>query len=95
MNQNFKEKFANFPEVEPDEFDLEMISNINERREKGTEEFLPFDLTAALREAETEYSGKVNLRIPKSLHGDLSHEAKRQGVSLNQYISYVLASRPR
>lgn len=40
-------------------------------------------------------SGVLSLRIPKSLHGQLKTEAKAEGVSLNQYISYVLASRSR
>jgi len=38
-----------------------------------------------------EYSGKINIRIPKSLHRALAEGAKRQKVSLNQYISYQLA----
>ena len=39
-----------------------------------------------------EYSGRILLRIPKSLHGSLVYAAKRDGVSLNQYISSLLAS---
>lgn len=37
------------------------------------------------------YSGKFLLRIPKSLHKRLVEEAKREGISLNQYIIYKLA----
>ncbi len=37
------------------------------------------------------YSGKVLLRMPKSLHANLSAAAKLEGVSLNQYILYKLA----
>ena len=37
-----------------------------------------------------EYSGKVLLRMPKSLHANLSAAAKLEGVSLNQYILYKL-----
>jgi predicted RNase H-like HicB family nuclease len=40
-----------------------------------------------------EYSGKFVLRIPKVLHRTLDREAKNQGVSLNQYIMYLLAER--
>lgn len=36
------------------------------------------------------FSGKFNLRIPKSLHFKLSVEAAREGVSLNQYALYKL-----
>ncbi len=38
-----------------------------------------------------EYSGKVNLRMPKSLHRDLVHRAQEEGVSLNQLIVTSLA----
>jgi hypothetical protein len=36
-------------------------------------------------------SGKLMLRIPKSLHGQLAQAAKTEGVSLNQYITMILA----
>jgi len=51
----------------------------------------------AIAEAEAElpppceYSGKVNLRMPKSLHRDLAHSARQEGVSLNQVIVTALA----
>lgn len=38
-----------------------------------------------------EYSGKFNLRIPKSLHKDLATKAKDENVSLNQMATYLLA----
>ena len=38
-----------------------------------------------------DFSGKLNIRIPKSLHQKLSQDAKLDGVSLNQYIIYKLA----
>jgi antitoxin HicB len=37
------------------------------------------------------YSGKFVLRIPKLLHQTLDRQAKQQGVSLNQFISTMLA----
>lgn len=43
------------------------------------------------RDTET-YSGKVNLRMPKSLHQRLSTEAEKEGVSLNQYMLYKLSN---
>ncbi|MCC8014389.1 MAG: toxin-antitoxin system HicB family antitoxin [Eubacterium sp.] len=39
-----------------------------------------------------DYSGKFNIRIPKSLHQRLVVEAKKEGVSLNQYVMYKLSS---
>jgi antitoxin HicB len=41
-----------------------------------------------------EYSGNLNLRVPKSLHRELAEEAKRDGVSLNQYAVYRLSRLP-
>jgi len=40
---------------------------------------------------ELAYSGKFSLRLPKSLHRDLALLAKREGISLNQYVSSVLS----
>ena len=36
------------------------------------------------------YSGQLRLRMPKSLHQQLSNRASEEGVSLNQYIVYEL-----
>lgn len=33
-----------------------------------------------------EYSGKFNVRLPKSLHAALANEAEAEGVSLNQLV---------
>jgi predicted HicB family RNase H-like nuclease len=38
-----------------------------------------------------EYSGKVNIRMPRSLHRDLVRRAEREGVSLNQLMVVLLA----
>ena len=38
-----------------------------------------------------EYSGKFTLRLPKSLHRELTIQAEEEGVSLNQYILYLIA----
>lgn len=37
------------------------------------------------------YSGKFNLRIPRTLHRSLAEAAEGQGVSLNQYVLALLA----
>jgi predicted HicB family RNase H-like nuclease len=37
------------------------------------------------------YSGKLNVRMPESLHRKLAHEAEVEGVSLNQLINMKLA----
>lgn len=38
-----------------------------------------------------DYSGKLNIRIPKSLHRTLAEKARDEKISLNQYILYQLA----
>src|SRR6184192_1178752 len=38
-----------------------------------------------------EYSGKFNVRVPKSLHAALAREAEAEGVSLNQLVVAKLA----
>jgi predicted HicB family RNase H-like nuclease len=39
-----------------------------------------------------QYSGKLLVRMPQSLHGELAHTAEREQVSLNAYINGVLAA---
>ena len=38
------------------------------------------------------YNGRLNLRIPKSLHRKLAESAKREGVKINQLAIYLMAS---
>lgn len=40
----------------------------------------------------SDYSGRVTLRIPKTLHGSLAQMADDEGVSLNQLMVSVLAA---
>lgn len=44
-----------------------------------------------LRDSLEGYSGKILLRIPRSLHKTLKQEADIEGVSLNQYMLFKLA----
>jgi len=37
-----------------------------------------------------EFSGRFNVRLPRSLHQQLVQNAKRDGTSLNQYVTYLL-----
>ena len=69
----------------------ELRTNIHEAMESYIESCLMDEDPIPVPVAETEYSGRFNLRIPKSLHERLAIEAKREGVSLNQYALYKLA----
>jgi predicted RNase H-like HicB family nuclease len=42
--------------------------------------------------AENEFSGRVTLRLPKSLHAQVDRLAVNDGVSLNQYLVAAIAS---
>src|SRR3990167_7787417 len=42
---------------------------------------------------ELAYSGKFLMRVPKRLHAEMARAAKAQGVSLNQYVLYLLTAR--
>lgn len=86
--QEIEKRFAEIdalPAEEPDEIDLAMMAEA-EAMDDGTtvtlEEF---------KQSVQECSGKLNIRIPRSLHLRLREEAKEDGVSLNQYILYKLA----
>lgn len=41
--------------------------------------------------SDKEFSGRISIRIPKSLHKELSITAKQEAVTLNQYIVYLLS----
>lgn len=51
------------------------------------EDFIPLPST------ETKYSGRVLLRMPRSLHQKLVEEADKEGVSLNQHIVSLLSNK--
>lgn len=40
---------------------------------------------------DSDYSGKFTLRLPKTLHRELALQAEDEGVSLNQYILYLIS----
>jgi antitoxin HicB len=69
----------------------ELRNNIREAMELWLE--VSLEKGDAIPEPQTEsaYSGRFNLRIPRSLHERLAYEAKEEGVSLNQYALYKLA----
>ena len=47
--------------------------------------------TQAFKDELEGYSGRIVLRIPRSLHKQLKEAAAAEGVSLNQYALYKLA----
>ncbi|MCL2168660.1 MAG: type II toxin-antitoxin system HicB family antitoxin [Defluviitaleaceae bacterium] len=87
MNE-IAQRFAGILEVEGDIEDLRAIQRIEE--DNSQDEGITLAEMDSLRAAQ-EFSGKISLRVPKSLHKDLVQEAKKEGISLNQFILYKLA----
>jgi len=84
----FLKKLESIPEVKPDKWDLAMLAAVE--RENDTSEGITLEQVDKII-AEKKRSGKISLRVPKSLHADLASRAKDEGISLNQFILYKLA----
>ena len=69
----------------------ELYEGLKEAMEGYIEVKLENDLEIPIPEKIEKYSGKFNVRLPKSLHQRLSIEAEKEGVSLNQLVLYKLA----
>jgi antitoxin HicB len=69
------------------------LASLTTARELWIESRLASGLDVPSPAEETQYSGRFVLRIPRSLHRDLAAEAEAEGVSLNSYISAILAGR--
>ncbi len=84
IEQRFEEINAKKPETLTDEeaASLAEAEKINDGTTVGLDEFM--------QELEG-YSGRLVLRIPRSLHKALKEQAAAEGVSLNQYMLYKLS----
>lgn len=71
----------------------EALSSLDISRELWIESRLATGLEISEPQGVPQYSGRFVLRIPKSLHRDLANEAEAEGISLNSFVSNVLASR--
>lgn len=65
----------------------EVAGNIRDAMEAWLTTALDRDI--AIPEPES-YSGKFVLRVPKSLHRKLAENARRENLSLNQFLIYLL-----
>ncbi|MBW4669707.1 MAG: toxin-antitoxin system HicB family antitoxin [Cyanomargarita calcarea GSE-NOS-MK-12-04C] len=70
----------------------ETINNINEARELWLETAYFCDDEIPFPSSDDTYSGKLLLRLPKSLHRRLAEAAEQENVSLNQYILFLLSA---
>ncbi|MCM3746179.1 toxin-antitoxin system HicB family antitoxin [Paenibacillus pasadenensis] len=71
----------------------ELVESIKEAKEDWLSVKLEFGdpIPEPVSGPDERYSGKFNLRLPKSLHRQLSETADLEGVSLNQYILFRLS----
>ncbi len=69
----------------------ELYESLNEAMEGYIEVKLENGLSIPKPESANDYSGKFNVRLPKTLHQRLAIEADREGVSLNTLVLYKLA----
>ncbi|MEL6460368.1 MAG: type II toxin-antitoxin system HicB family antitoxin [Cyanobacteria bacterium J06621_15] len=70
----------------------ETMTNINEARELWLETVYENGDKIPLPTTDDTYSGKLLLRMPKTLHHRLADAAEAEGVSLNQYIVFLLSN---
>jgi predicted RNase H-like HicB family nuclease len=71
----------------------EAVGNVNSTKELWISGRIESGQSVPEPNSVDEFSGKFVLRIPRVLHKSLDREAKRQGVSLNQYILHLLSER--
>lgn len=86
--EEIEQRFAEINAREPEDLTPEEAASLAaaEAMDDGTT--MPLD---EFRKSLEEYSGKLVLRIPRSLHKELKEEAAAEGISLNQYMLYKLA----
>lgn len=71
----------------------EAMEMIEDAMKGWSESNLERGLEIPLPEVMREYSGRFIVRVPASLHKKLVIEAKKEGVSLNQYVVYLLTEK--
>ena len=69
----------------------EAYDNIQEAKEEWLSSMLERGMKIPEPVEQEEYSGKFIIRLPKTLHRALVQVSKREGVSLNQYVTNTLA----
>ena len=69
----------------------DLLTNIDRAIEAWIDDALEAGDPIPEPRADVSYSGKVLVRMPPFLHGELAAEAERQGVSLNQLAVTLLA----
>ena len=69
----------------------EAVHNAEDAKREWLTAALEDDIDIPVPDDDNDFSGQFKLRIPKSLHRQLAFNAKREGVSMNQYCVYLLS----
>lgn len=69
----------------------EAYNNLEEAKREWLSYMLENKLDIPEPTKDADYSGKFLVRIPKTLHKIITEQSKKEGLSLNQYVSTVLA----
>lgn len=69
----------------------EAYNNLEEAKKEWFSYMLENNLDIPEPTKAVDYSGKFMVRIPKTLHKIIVEQSKKEGLSLNQYVSTVLA----
>lgn len=89
--------FAKIPDLPGCMTFCDEFTQINEMIEDAKKAWIETSIERGLEIPEPredgDYSGRLVLRLPKSLHRNLSNQAKREGVSLNQHILSLLSGK--
>ena len=87
-SEEIAKRFAEIDALPPEELTAEEAASLAEA--EAMDDGSTLSLEQFRRDLE-DYSGKLVLRIPRSLHKHLKEEAQAEGVSLNQYMLYKLS----
>ena len=72
---------------------LDVVANAQDAKKAWLEAAMEdgIEIPEPSRDDTSDYSGQFKLRIPKSLHRTLAANAKKEGISMNQYCVYLLS----
>lgn len=71
----------------------EAINNLNEVKSNHLERWIKENKRIPVpKQEDNRFGGKIALRIPKSLHEEIYNHAKKEGISINSYISHCLTT---
>lgn len=68
----------------------EIESELKEAKKEWFASRIKFNQKIPLPQFNNSKSGRITLRVPKSLHAELEYKAEEEGISLNQFLNYLI-----